>query len=299
MTRHYRNPVLAVETCTMASSDLTSSTRAILRQLANLRQANAKQRRTHYCISDANAQFHGSVANHIAEIKRIVCNIKPANEVARFEDNRKRVADKLFAIHELLEKVLFTGGLSVRDLLSAMEVNKTFKTAILGSPKLRRYMSLAPDQALPYRTIFKRTSKDVNHFSHLCVSFGSSLDYNLLDPDGNETTMLIASFSTKDGALPRIGSRCRAMLVCRPPVYQIESRTSCCNITGQKVSSSTGITVGDLYDAASRLVEEHRLCSLAEWTSHDRHGNVKVRIDFDTAIPVDGDAEVPSTIRMG
>jgi len=88
----------------------------------------------------------------IIELERIVCNLKPAEEtIKQFQEKRRKAAEKLFGVPELLKRILLS-GITIRELLGVIQVNKTFYTAISGSLKLLRYMGLVADSSLPYRS---------------------------------------------------------------------------------------------------------------------------------------------------
>ena len=79
------------------------------------------------------------------------------------------------------------------------------------------------------------------------------------------------------------------MLICQPPVMQLEVTTLCCTTTHsypgvdiapeipRPINNQTGITVGDLYDRTRELIETHGLCPVALWDDHDEEGYVKVQ----------------------
>ena len=80
--------------------------------------------------------------------------------------------------------------------------------------------------------------------------------------------------------MPRIGPLGRSMLICQPPSKEAELRANCCNKAVYRVtiSSVTGLTVGDIVDAAHQLRAVHRLCPLAHINQLDEDGYVKVQI---------------------
>ena len=96
-------------------------------------------------------------------------------------------------------------------------------------------------------------------------------------------------------ALPTPGAKIRAMLVCQPPVLEMAVSTNCCVRLGTcsadsplesarkicPVKSFTGITIGNLLDAAAKIENEHRLCPFADPNDHDLEtGNVRLSISF-------------------
>ncbi|KAK0301764.1 hypothetical protein LTR01_009176 [Friedmanniomyces endolithicus] len=103
---------------------------------------------------------------------------------------RRQAAKKVFGTAELLEQVL-SSDLTVRDLLNAMQVSRSFRDGILGSPQLLRSMGLILDSADDIYSGFARLGL-FNEF----YSFRTSL----LPPLHDATIKLVAFFE-EDGTV--------------------------------------------------------------------------------------------------
>jgi hypothetical protein len=67
----------------------------------------------------------------------------------------------------------------------------------------------------------------------------------------------------------------------------LNSSTSAFEPYAQEVTSSSGITVGQLLDAAQKLHQEHRYCVNAEEYDHRADGSVEVSVSFKGEVNVD------------
>lgn len=56
-----------------------------------------------------------------------------------------QAANAVFGVRALLEAIMLSGGLSIRDVLAAMQVDRTFYHTIMSSTALRRFLCLASD----------------------------------------------------------------------------------------------------------------------------------------------------------
>lgn len=211
------------------------------------------------------------------------------------DDRIQQLAGRVFGTTELLEAIL-RKGLSVHDLLRAMEVNKTFAACVKSSVHLQKLLCLRPDPTASYRSAFEVGIKCL-------VGFTTSLTFPALSPatyrkartslDGT----LEAHFDTDlTASPPRIGPRCRSMLVCQPPVHEMAISINCCgfryedNVVPQnengtayiKAIGTAGLTIGELLDTTRRLQEAHTLCPFAATTAHsdDEDGRVRVEVRF-------------------
>ena len=93
------------------------------------------------------------------------------------------------------------------------------------------------------------------------------------------------------------------MLICQPPLKEMRVIANCCTRNVARtaawepvpLTSETGITVGQVLDAAAALSAEHRLCPWAWHTCHDKNGSVDVRPNFKGQVRVrEGDMMLQS-----
>jgi hypothetical protein len=129
--------------------------------------------------------------------------------------------------------------------------------------------------------------------------------------------------TSKTARFPRVGSPYRSMLLTQPPLHSMTVATNncCCQpspwydgpstfiFTGAhyptqapgpptpdpsfpRVSSATGLTLGDLLDATGGVVETHRLCPRANWTELNDDGYVRVGVKFVGIVEVRSDDPV-------
>jgi len=106
--------------------------------------------------------------------------------------------------------------------------------------------------------------------------------------------------------LPRVGERCRRMLLCHPPVKKIRAYTRCCGLSNTSkrsgiylpeeskylVQNDDGVTIGDLLDAAAKLKAEHSDCPHANYTQIRRDGSVKVIVQFQIGLRLEDDEPI-------
>jgi hypothetical protein len=131
------------------------------------------------------------------------------------------------------------------------------------------------------------------------------------NPDG-PTARIIVTLSTSwdTASLPRAGSLYRAMLITQPPIKVVTMVANCCSPDGYgygyppghflrltngpptpdpslpQITSETGITLGDLLDAAETVVEAHRLCPQAPFTALNDGRYVRVAARFEGTVRV-------------
>ena len=205
-------------------------------------------------------------------------------------------AQKVFHTPELLEMILLE--LQPQHVLVAQQVTKTFDSLISTSPKLQHHLGLRPNPESSFAA-----PRCINGWGHFtcspkdCASsiFSWSRSQQQSERGPNDLE-ICASFSTK---LPRLGDRCRSMLICQPPVYEMEVKTTCCNRYSfgvfslapqnalateldapKPLRSKTGITIGDLLDATEEVCKKHRTCPHAQTYDHDDKGFVVVSPAF-------------------
>lgn len=207
-------------------------------------------------------------------------------------------ARKVFGTNELLEMILLQ--LHPRQVLVAQRVNKSFEALILSSPKVLFHLGLRADPTSAFVTPFDSFD---DGWSMIRVHVNTHQFYPPmalrqleLSPYEYEVSASIYHLSTPPN-LPQLGDRCRSILICQPPIFQMEASVTCCNrdlhnwipatavtATGldypEPVRSTTGTTIGDLLDATKQLWARHRTCAHAQHLDHDREGFVMVQPRF-------------------
>lgn len=191
------------------------------------------------------------------------------------EDQRRRnyqATAKVFGTPELLEQILMS-GLTTRDLLSTMQISRVFRDRVLGSNQLLRFMGLLPGQSGSTYSGFTRSGA-FNEFYSFRTSLNSSLHYG--------TTKIVAFFE-RSITLPALGSRCRSMRICHPPILEMTMQSDCCT-QEWLLKCPNGVTVGCIYDETQRIQQTHRLCPFALPGNHNADGTVKVYVRFSGTI---------------
>jgi hypothetical protein len=206
----------------------------------------------------------------------ILENIPPV--IRHLSSKGATVQRTVLATTELLEMIL--SNLPNGDLLKAYSVSRGFYSTIEGSLKLQRKLGLLADPE----------TSNIYIPAEIVWSYdGWGLDIDVTDsaPDNVELQVYTAK-------LKALGKRCRSMLICQPPIHQISAYASCClPYTSPKpvevlntTKGSSGITLGDLYDAMIRLQYEHRLCPDARYPSnYDKDGFVHTQVGFKAQLP--------------
>jgi hypothetical protein len=196
--------------------------------------------------------------------------------------NSAALAQKTFAVTELLEMILL--NLSPWTLLTAQRTNRQFFNTIEESSKIQQKMMLQQSGTQHFSTLLSReTYHKYDNFvlglsyvlempDHLCqiMSEAPNIIFAGTAPLSMEFFVIYAPHS-----LPRIGARCRKILICEPIITEIKVYPECCGKLGPseylrftesrlqdsvfEISNPTGITIGDIYEALCR-VEEHPGC---------------------------------------
>ena len=202
------------------------------------------------------------------------------------------IAQRTFEIPELFELIL--DHLEIPEILNVQQVSRGLKDAIDGSARIQTRLNLRPAS----RDTFFKTPFEFyfgyNLGLHCSLEQPKSTPFNEV-PLENRTNFT-ASFDSHS-AFPKIGSRCRNMLICQPPIYEMEIHTRCCNgdplalpflesdtPKTTSISSPIGITVGDLYDATKKTSKEHKLCPNASCRLLDENGFVRVSVMFKASV---------------
>ncbi|KAK3709303.1 hypothetical protein LTR37_011041 [Vermiconidia calcicola] len=225
-------------------------------------------------------------------------------------------AHEVLTTAELFENIL--AHLDPRDVLNALQLNKATSQLFINSPKLQDKLHLRPSKEEHVDSVFENPRDGRQTFPLFRLHFGeSSCDGPPPVEAGPDEIVVVAEFFHWY-SLPTIGSRCRAMLVCQPPVKELLITLACClpagpgyrlhasfnpltpsrptlsqvdeeEFDGYKIRSETGITVGQVYDATKQLQEEHRYCPHAIIELHNADGTVNVRTALHGKVPLKRD----------
>lgn len=198
-----------------------------------------------------------------------------------------KLAQTVFDVPELLE--MFLACLTMDELLAAQLINRQFRDALDSSIKLQRKLSLLPHSSPDFFAPFDEDEAP-----------GFNLDGYVGQEQQIVTNAVLAEASSlldNDPQLPKVGATCRKMLLCHPPVTQMRAFPDCCDgdyptikdgehikyLSIELVQNPSGITIGDLLDAATNIKEMHRNCPYASaWQMNVETGEVNVQTVFQT-----------------
>ncbi|KAK4892519.1 hypothetical protein LTR27_008983 [Elasticomyces elasticus] len=196
-------------------------------------------------------------------------------------------AQKVFDLPELLELVL--EYVEEVDILRFHQVNRSARASIDGSPRLQSRLSLRIDSTdKPRRYPFG----NVNSISPMTSGFicnpntpGRRFHVDAPGPFPEDRVLVQARFDLPASGVGKIDTRCRSMHVAQPPIKDMQLRLRCCDKAlldehKSDIHSDVGVTIGDLWDAAVKAQEEHRLCPHASRSLHDTDGFVTPKPSF-------------------
>ncbi|KAF2773261.1 hypothetical protein EJ03DRAFT_347783 [Teratosphaeria nubilosa] len=199
----------------------------------------------------------------------------PATTIALVTQHMGRhKASQAFNIPEVMEKILLL--LSFEDLFVAQTTNRAFYSTVEGSKQLQQKLFLLPQPVVIVNGRFPVVTTPL----HPMPSHPRHPKFPGLYVFDTSDALLPGGFSTIGGFqpfrrrvdvwltslqdLPRVGARCRNMLLCHPPVHKlrISSLLWDCFINGSGtrmagatflVKTQAGITVGEVLDEVERL----------------------------------------------
>lgn len=183
--------------------------------------------------------------NGLEDYVRYRLHPKYYNEIRKEDSN---VAERVFGIPELLENILL--NLNISGIISMERTSSTIRDIIVASPKLQVELYLKPE-------VQDSTTKYINCRSPFNGHDQPHANFEVFPFPGGleaEFTRLWA------GGPPKITNRMAKMLICQPPVKHMYLSRVCarCYSTDEdskgKITSDTGLTVGDLYDRAKPLL---------------------------------------------
>jgi hypothetical protein len=184
-------------------------------------------------------------------------------------------ANKVFNIAELV--TLIIENLGTKDLAVLARLNKATYDATKKSPVTRRKMETA--QAF-FSSPIERPHDPFVPWAH-CGALKLILDSEgTFDEETGEYEvtdwLLFFDFDGNEHEKVPHSEQALDRLICKPPVYEVEARVSCCidletgrnmgqahkpDLPTSTITSSTGITVRQLLEVRDSLRDEHRLCT--------------------------------------
>ncbi|KAK4545772.1 hypothetical protein LTR36_002726 [Oleoguttula mirabilis] len=213
----------------------------------------------------------------------------------------KHVAQRVFDIPEIFKGILVE--LECLDLLESILVNRQFRDAVLSSKRLQRRLSLLPEPDAPFST-----TKFIRCLPGYCF-FTTSETWSGYNPFIS-SPLILGLECDEDGLSVQIepkarplGSRCRNIYFCQPPVEEIYVYTSCCADVDlydvleeflpdgslSLIKNEGGLTIGDLWDEAEKLFQEHGNCANADWDELDDGGRVQMKVYFKAIVKLPPD----------
>lgn len=179
------------------------------------------------------------------------------------------LAERVFNTVELVEAIFCF--LRPSDLLSAVQVNRTASKTIPNSPTLQHRLHLRPSPSSYMSTLFDGSD---SKFGNIKLVVHQLFDWPNSKRRTTKGALVRVYFKPTNEygsqVLPqRIGELCRRMLVCQPPIKEMKALSKCCiqprcdlrfHESASRLTSATGITVGDIYDAGVKAIMKNRTC---------------------------------------
>ncbi|KAK3661655.1 hypothetical protein LTR56_000143 [Elasticomyces elasticus] len=229
---------------------------------------------------------------------------KHREEVWRPNGPSAKVAQQVFLIPELCEHI-FSHLWRHQDLHSVARVNRTIAAVLRGSLRLQQALGLAPQDQDYWYSPFERGMFDTFYCQSLNPRENKN-ENNEVIPGWRACVDAEFNFSRWDVSKSNDAMAAyRTTQICTPPLYEMFPSVSCCKgksvpVPGDNdrlmmpraikpIKNATGLTVGDLYDAAVRLEEKHRLCPYASEWQLDMAGFVRGHVDFWASIELRSD----------
>lgn len=158
-------------------------------------------------------------------------------------------AEEVLRTTELLEAILT--NVDIKDLFTVGAVNTAFNDTVAGSIKLKRKMFLKP-AAKPHTELLP---------NFIIPGLSLKLD-RIPSHGGKQLGRIIIQY---DMRAPRVhlGPRVRSMQICQHPIKWLRAYPLCCkgDWNGEDVvAHSAGISLGDIYDKALKLIAAHQAC---------------------------------------
>jgi hypothetical protein len=190
---------------------------------------------------------------------------------------------KVIYTTELLEHIL--SYLHNDELLVIQRVGRHFLEVVSDSTTLQRKLGFVADHTRP----FSMTASFVSYGHGPTWVFGTGTQYCgiYFGDDGEGDTSVVPFKIQMSGAKTGISKRIGSVLICQPPVQRMSVVATCCSHTsGQPTEivlarpGTAGLTIGDINETATRMMEFHSRCSNARTQSHDINGIVQMALNF-------------------
>lgn len=253
-----------------------------------------------------------AMQTHLQGLKEFLGQISQTaiyNEVRSVDST---TAQDVFYVPEILELIL--SELPLRDLLTMQRVSRYMKTTIDKSSRLQTKLFFRPaSTSSPF------TAPHPLELTLIAPGFFCEP----IDVNGNpsqevpkELTIKASFYLRAKQTLPLITPNGRRMLICQPPIQEIEVKVECCpqawTIEGPeeqavpgvsfplgprthlvcKLQNPLGLTIGDLHDCAKEVTENHRYCVNASYRMLDEYGLVNAGLKFVGKVNVGDDDPV-------
>ncbi|KAK5701376.1 hypothetical protein LTR17_022659 [Elasticomyces elasticus] len=171
------------------------------------------------------------------------------------------------------------------------------RDVISGSKDLMQRLFLLPNPG-SHVDVLSTAGLDGNFMRETCNIKISQTCYqrsaDTQHPDGQSNGRLGCEVNVCfDLPLPRLGSRIRQMFITQPPTKRFTMTINCCNPSNRErlgaeplpdaqITNPAGVTIGELYDEAQRVMQQHTNCAFARWSQHEANGEVDLEVTFGT-----------------
>jgi len=207
--------------------------------------------------------------------------------------------------------IMIAEYLHPQDVFAFEQVNRTTLAILRSSPAMQQHLHLKADPEAHFST----------HLIYPVWPKTPGLPWTPVtgswvlpgDPDDTlgvpDHVQLRVIANTGSHRAPRAGPRCRSMLLCQPPIYEIQVRPNCCSRYSNEgprgggewpiLRSETGLTVGDILDAHEETVKAHAHCPWARARCHDENRLVNSKVIFDVRPKIKSDDPIMASYWQG
>ena len=165
------------------------------------------------------------------------------------------LADQAFFIPLISENIF--QHLRTKDLLNAMQVNKTWFHTIENAPHLIRQLFLLPDLRAHFD--FLPFAKITGAGFDIRSNLEFKEEWHGRTRPEQEPYITFQVDVTQAACRASVGRKVRQMLLTQPPVTKMRFETSCCGEDSQVVNNQ-GLRVGDLLSSAKKTIACHTSC---------------------------------------
>ncbi|KAK3722242.1 hypothetical protein LTR37_002675 [Vermiconidia calcicola] len=210
-------------------------------------------------------------------------------------DRSARAAAKVFDIPELAEMVF--SMLSVKDPISATWAIDSWCDSIQLSRKLQVKLGHQGDANSFWTSVFSDECAGVDRPNQFLSCYVNKKGhYSSLGPNEVEVSATFTDQYHREYR-GRPDRHRRSILICQPPVQQMQVTASCCSREHTKeravsrglppppaptvIRSTTGLTLGDILDAEDKMMRDHASCPYASAYLLDyQNGLVRLDVNF-------------------